>query len=264
MNSATITSPANRLVKTLASLQERKHRDALGLVWAEGRRVADAALRGAWPAEMLVLATGATDVDGLAARAAARGAQVVRMHDDCFARISGVKHAEGIAAVLRRPGGVPLPGAPRRTLVLWQLQDPGNAGTIVRSAVAFGCRSVVAVGPCVDLCHPQAVRATAGALFETVVHTVDEGAALAWLRCHAARAALLSAEAAVPLPAMRGGAIDLIVVGNEPRGLPAMLDDTFQHAAIPMAAGVGSLNVTAAAAIALYELWGAPSAPSHP
>lgn len=254
-----ITSTQNARVKFIAALHERKMRAAHGVCWAESRRCVEMALASAWPVREVALRAGAGDeAQQLARRAAAQGIPVQAYSAACFRKMSALRHSDGIGAVvhMRLVHGTP-PDTTQRTLVAWQLQDPGNLGSIIRTAAAMHCRRIVTVEPCVDAAHPLCVRATAGMVFLTEIWQADETAARAWLAAHAPVCAALSTHGAEPLHAAAAQPPHILIAGNEARGVPQDLARAVRCIAIPMAPGVESLNVNAATAIALYVLWGA-------
>lgn len=173
-----------------------------------------------------------------------------------MARLSDAATPPGVLAVVRTPA----PGALPRTgpiLLLEDVADPGNVGTLVRSAAAFGLDVVRRGGA--DPYGPKAVRASAGACYRTGIHTLERDAPITDVLRGDGRAIVgLAADAphtleevVADLPAA-GGAL---VVGSEPRGLSerarAQLD---LLARIPMRGTVESLNVAAAGAIAMHAL----------
>lgn len=252
-----ITSTQNARVKFIAALHERKTRAAHGVCWAESRRCVEMALASAWPVrEVALSATAGGAARELARRAAAHGIPVQEYSEACFRKMSALRHSDGIGAVVatRLARGTP-PDAAHRTLVAWHVQDPGNLGSIIRTAAAMHCRRIVTVEPCVDAAHPLCVRATAGMVFLTEIWQADETTARAWLATHAPVCAALSTHGAEPLQAAAAQPPQILIAGNEARGVPEDLARAVRCIAIPMAPGVESLNVNAAAAIALYVLW---------
>ena len=141
-------------------------------------------------------------------------------------------------------------------LVLADVRDPGNAGTLLRSAVGAGAAAVVFAGNSVDPLHPKVVRASAGAVFSTqVVRTTSIENCASKLR-----ALGVELVAALPTASLTADRADLtrpvaVVVGNEAWGLPdevmAVVDTTV---AIPMPGPLESLNVAVAGSILLYEI----------
>jgi TrmH family RNA methyltransferase len=252
-----IASRGNPGVKRIVALHERRARERLGLCWLESRQCVQAALdAGAVIDEIALSGAAQPGARALAVAAAARGVPIVEYESECFRKLSVLRHPDGIGAVT----ALPPTSAPHEirlpAVVLWQLQDPGNAGSIVRSAAALGCGTVVSVSPGVDLLHPQCLRGTAGTIFRIGRAEMDANAAAAWLATRGSRVALLTADGATPLPEVAGDAFEALVVGSEAHGLPARLRAAHYGIAIPMRSGVESLNVNAAAAIALYVLWG--------
>jgi TrmH family RNA methyltransferase len=130
------------------------------------------------------------------------------------------------------------------SLSLWHVADPGNLGTILRSADAFGASIALSPG-CADPTGPKALRASAGAVFRVPLAGFDEPDGL--------RIALVS-EGGRPLSALEPGVPVTYVLGAEREGLPEeVVRGCDEAATIPLAPGAESLNVAIAGAIALYE-----------
>jgi len=257
---ALITSRANPRVKRLAALHTPAARAASGLIWVESRACVAAALAATGLLQEVALSDAApADAQRLAAVAAARGVPVVHYTAACFEKFTALRHPDGIGALAVAPAVQTVPAVlPVRMLVLWQLQEPGNQGSIVRSAVALGCAAIMTVTPGVDVFHPLCIRATAGLLFQAVLYVCDAHAARAWLAAQADDVAVLSADGTDRIGAPSPRRPRVLVIGNEARGVPADLRAAYRSLAIPMRIEAESLNVNAAAAIALFGLWGAP------
>ena len=219
-----ITSKDNATLKLVRALQRKKEREETGLFACEGEDLCDAALAaGIEPVELLV--AGET------------------VEAELLAGVSTLPHPPRAIGIFRRDD---LPVGERATcLALWQLSDPGNIGTLIRSADAFGAAVALSDG-CADPLSQKALRASAGAIFRVPLVSWDE---------RPGRQIALDASGAVPL-----GDVDLtppvtIVLGAERAGLPdEILEACDVAAAIPMPGDAESLNVAAAGAIALYEL----------
>jgi len=177
-----------------------------------------------------------------------------------MARLSDASTPPGILAVVRTPDTTHAPASAGPLLVLDGVSDPGNVGTLIRSAAAFGA-SVVSIGGA-DPFGPKVVRASAGTCYRTPIHRIEDTSDIASLLRGDGRPVLgLAAEgersladAARDVPP--AGAV--LVVGSEPHGLGAPVRaavDTLVR--IPMREGVESLNVAAAGAIAMHALMGA-------
>jgi len=156
------------------------------------------------------------------------------------------------------PGGTEVP--PRRAkawaLGLWELRDPGNMGTVIRTAHAFGAAAVVAVGGCVDFCDPKVVRASAGSLLHLPLLRLPNLYALREALA-AAKAALVVAYPAAPLACDEADypPRSLLLVGSEAHGLPEeVLAAADLRVSIPMPGGAESLNAGVAAGILAFHL----------
>lgn len=234
----TITSPHNEKLKQIRRLARRRGREDAGRFVAEGEDLLAAADAAGWPAiERFVAAD-----SGLA------GTEV---EPAILAGVSGLGSGTRALAVYEerwsRPAG-PL------CVCLWGVSDPGNVGTVLRSAVAFGAASV-ALGPgCADPFGPKAVRASMGALFEMPIARVE---ALSELP---GRTLALDARDGERLRGPLDGDVTL-VVGAERAGLPEeVLKGASGVAHIEIASE--SLNAAMAATVALYETTRSPEGPA--
>jgi TrmH family RNA methyltransferase len=157
--------------------------------------------------------------------------------------VSALAHPPRVMAVFRRDD---LPRGTRpATLALWQVGDPGNVGTLLRAADAFGAGVALSEG-CADPTGPKAVRASMGSIFGVPLSRFDEPTGM--------RVALVpTGGIALPELQLEGDAV--LVLGAEREGLPAeVLERCEARASIPQPGGGDSLNVAMAGAIALYEL----------
>src|ERR671911_54997 len=195
----TITSPHNEQLKEIRKLAGRKWRDKLRLFVAEGEDLIEAAARAGWQAEALYAAEG-SGLDG------------VPVEPHLLARLSQLgsgTRALGVYGQRWAPAALgPV------CLALWGVNDPGNVGTALRSALAFGAGSVVLGPGSADPYGPKAVRASMGALFEVPVARVREAAELPGRRI-----ALVAREGA-PLAEATPADDVTLVVGAERDGLP--------------------------------------------
>jgi RNA methyltransferase, TrmH family len=225
----TITSPHNDQLKEIRKLAGRKWRDKLREFVAEGEDLLEAADAAGWEPLTRLVAAGS----GLAG-------EEVAPH--LLAQVSQLGSGTRALAVYGQRWA-PAPVGPL-CLALWGVNDPGNVGTVLRGALAFGAGSVVLGPGTADPYGPKAVRASMGALFEVPVARVRAVHELP------GRTIALVAHGGAPLTAPDGDVT--IVVGAERAGLPddvvAACDDV---ATIPVAAE--SLNAAMAATVALYE-----------
>ena len=159
-----------------------------------------------------------------------------------LAEVSELAHPPRVIAVYRRED---LPrGARPATLALWRVSDPGNVGTLVRAADAFGAGVALSEG-CADPTGPKALRASMGSIFRVPLGAFDEPAG---------RRVALVAGGGEPLAGVDLGGDVVFVLGAEREGLPEdVLARCDAAATIPLAGGAESLNVAMAGTVALYE-----------
>jgi TrmH family RNA methyltransferase len=218
-----ITSRDNAKLKLVRRLHSRSQRHRLGLFVCEGEDLVDAAVAaGLEPVELLVAGE---DVEpALLAEVSVLG------HPP---RVLGIFRAADLPRLERRPVG----------LALWHVADPGNVGTLVRTADAFGASVALSRG-CADPTGPKALRASAGAIFRVPLGFFDEAPG---------RRIALDAHGGRPLEQLEPADGDLFVLGAERAGLPDEVrrkcDETVT---ISTPGPAESLNVAAAGAIALY------------
>ena len=162
---------------------------------------------------------------------------------ELLAEVSTLGHPPRVVAVFRRDD---LPRGTRPlTLALWRVGDPGNVGTLLRAADAFGAGVALSEG-CADPTGPKAVRASMGSLFRVPLSEFDEPAG---------RRVALVPSGGTPLPDLDSDGEVVLVLGAERDGLPPeVLEGCDERASIPQPGGGDSLNVAMAGAIALYEL----------
>jgi RNA methyltransferase, TrmH family len=162
-----------------------------------------------------------------------------------LAEVSALGHPPRVLGVFRRDDlpGVPVPEI---GLGLWHVGDPGNVGTLVRSAAALGPAFVALSRGCADPTGPKALRASMGALFRVPLLAFDDAPG---------RRIALVAHGGVPTEELDLSGPTTFVLGAEREGLPeSVLATCEERATIPLAPGSESLNVATAGAIALYEL----------
>lgn len=245
--------------KQLRALQRRRKRRDEERFLAEGVRVVEDLLASSLQVDWILASSSLEDNPRGAALVEAvqrRELPLRRVADDAFQKLAATEHAQGVLAVARQPdsGWESLLRAapPSVVLLLDAVQDPGNLGTLVRTAEALGVAGVLALPGTVDPWNAKSVRSAAGSLFRVPVlaSTWEE----AQERLRGAGYRLLAAEAGGGAPPEPGGRIGLIV-GNEGAGISpyvrASVDGTV---GIPLRGRAESLNVAAAAAILLHEL----------
>lgn len=261
-----MSNPTSVKLLTLArDLKRRKARERTGLFVAEGVRTVEALCASPLALHGVLLAEGA-DADPrlrqLLDQLAARHVPFRRVSEADFASAADTDTPQGILAlaeILRsEPDDLPVP---RRVLVLDAVQDPGNVGTILRTAAALGVDVTIALPGTVDVWNAKVVRSAMGAVFAHPVVPMAWDEAERWLRVR--DVSLWAADAAgAPVTV---AAADLptrlaLVVANEGAGVSPHVAAAAQRlVAIPMVPGAESLNVAVAAGILLYVL--APGTP---
>ena len=221
-----ITSPSNpRLKLARRLLSSRRQREKTGLFVCEGDDLVAAARdQGIQPVDLLVAGE---DVEAA-----------------LLAELATLAHPPRVIAVYRRDD-LPPPDRALPALALWHVGDPGNVGTLVRTADAFGAGLALSAG-CADPTGPKALRASAGAVFRVPLGRFDD-APRPWLALDArGGTALADVELREPLT---------FVLGAEREGLPEdLLGRCDERVTIPQAESADSLNVAMAGTVALYEL----------
>ena len=250
-----LTSTRNPRVQSARRLKRRVDRDRAGAFLLEGRRAILSAIDAGAELIELFVEDGDTNEEVRAAARAA-GVPVTPITSNVASALSDTTTPQGVVAVARdvsRP--IEDLDAPTLVLVLAGVSDPGNAGTLVRSAVAAGADAIVFTDGSVDPLAPKTVRSAAGALFgATLVRGVGLDDAFGALR--ALGLTIVGAEAGGPAPET----LDLtrpvaLVVGNEAWGLPAAAArGTDASVGIPMPGPAESLNVGIAGSILLFEV----------
>lgn len=248
-----ITSRQNPLVARLRKLgSDKKTRRQEGAFLCEGHKLVEEALRWHAGVETLVVAEGVEPPAGLA-----ETVRLVEVPADVLKSMSTVDTPQGMLAVCRTPDLTPPEKlCPGRYLVLDGVQDPGNVGTVWRTADAFGADALILLPGCAESFSPKTVRSTMGACFRLPVWETG-----------LEELTTLLAGAGLPLyaTALREDTADLcsadlsraaVVIGSEGRGVSqAVLDACALTLKIPMRDRCESLNAAVAASVVLWEGW---------
>lgn len=256
-----ITSPANSLVKMarqLATRRRSRHREGLYLI--EGERALRTAVEHDTHIETIVLDYERMEDISTALMSFCfdSASRTVSMDHALFTSIADAEHPQPVIAVARIPRTV-LPVPSTSIVALDAVRDPGNMGTIIRTASAAGIDGIALLPGCVDPYNPKTVRASAGTVSSIpVMHYESIHAILDRHFDDLAGTLVLAADAA--------GSVEyrdvdwekpiLLVVGNEAHGLTNDAhDQAVDTVRIPMAEGVESLNVAVATGILLFEMY---------
>lgn len=257
-----ITSANNPLIKMLRALDRKKTRAETGLFLAEGARLIDQALSQHWEIDTLVVSASSFErdyVNAIAARAAQQGARIVHVPDRIAGSIARKDNPQAVIAAIKQRD-LTLDTLDSAHSGLWiglyQVRDPGNLGTILRTADCADVAGVVMIDQCCDPYSVEAVRASMGSLFDVRLAQADFDTFNDWRT----KAGLNMVAASVNGDTNHIG-VDfkqpsIILMGNEQAGLPVHVEaqcDTL--CLIPMRGGADSLNLAQATAIMLYEGW---------
>lgn len=251
---------SRREERLLRSLSLRKHREAEGLFLAEGVRAVEDLAASPLAVSLVAVSSSLGDSERgelLLQALEAQGVPLRLAGDRELRELAGTEHPQGVlaAAAIPRHGlaGILVDREPGVILVLDAVQDPGNFGTLVRTAEALGAAGVVALPGTVDPWNPKSVRAAMGSSFRLPIVAAEWGELAPWLaeREIASVAAVVGAPPlSAPLPARAA-----LVLGNEGAGVgEETLANAALRAGIPLRGRAESLNVGAAGAILLYEL----------
>lgn len=247
-----ITSRSNPLMVRIRKLRDdRKARRKEGLFLCDGVKMLEEAIQWHAPIETVILS------EDLADTPVPDGVRCVTVPGELMRSISPMEAPQGALFLVRCPELTPpdtLTGT--RYLVLDGLQDPGNVGTILRTADAFGCHGVLLTNHCADPLNPKAVRATMGAVFRTPIWEVDAAELLPLLNrsgLKLAATALRDDTVSLPEADLNGTAV---IIGSEGKGVSdALLHQCSSTVRIPMEPTCESLNAAMAATVVLWELY---------
>lgn len=241
-----ITSLKNPKVAAWKALKDRKGRRESGCFLVEGRKMVEEALASAFDVEAVLVQEGMELPDGLSM-------PVYELPAHVLAAVCDTKTPQGIAAVVRMKEQSALG---KHIVVLDGVQDPGNVGTIIRTADAAGLDGVLLSNQCADVFSPKVLRATMGSIFRMNLRTTDDlPGELTKLR-EKGYSILSSQLDGTPFYEREKVAEQFaLVIGNEGNGVSEQVQQTATHRVrLPMRGGAESLNAAIAAAIMMYEL----------
>ena len=256
-----ITSAGNAEVKRLRSLHERKYRRQTGLFLAEGTRTCTEAVTLGWRLHRLAFLDGRGRdrmVRPLLEALARDGGRALLMTESLLSRISGKDNPQMVLGAFEQRWQAKdaiMPDADSCWIALDRVRDPGNLGTIMRTADATGARGVILIGDCTDPYSVEAVRASMGAVFNVELAQMSQNDFLALASGWPGQVV------GTALPASRdyrtadyGGPL-MLVMGNEQAGLtPELMKACTQLVRMPMMGRSDSLNLAVATGLTLYEV----------
>ncbi|MDA8442614.1 MAG: RNA methyltransferase [Peptococcaceae bacterium] len=255
-----LTSIQNVMVRQLAGLKEKKGRDATGMFLVEGVRLVEEALQARVDIRQVVYSPKIYDTPrGRELMEAITKSKLISqlVSAKVLSHLTDTESPQGIAAAVR----IPTVGLPeikidnKLLLVVDGVQDPGNLGTIVRTALAAGVGGIICTQGTVDLYNPKALRSTMGAVFKVpVVQNLSDIALDSWLGANGVPIVLADPNGEVAYYEADLTPPLAIVVGSEAHGPGEILRSRAGlRIRIPLSGGVESLNVAVAAALVLFE-----------
>ena len=243
-----ITSLKNPKVTTWKSLKDRKGRRETGCFLVEGRKMVEEALASAFPVEAVLVDDARLDEFTLPA-----GIPAYSMPGHVLAAVCDTKTPQGIAAIVRM-AEVPLAG--KRLVAMDGVQDPGNVGTIIRTADAAGFDGVILSAQCADVFSPKVLRATMGSVFRMGIRVTDDLPGLLTQMVQEGASVLSSQLDGDPF--YQRSPLNkrfVLVIGSEGNGVTDEVKAIATHKVkLPMRGGAESLNAAVAAGIMMYEL----------
>ena len=257
-----ISSTSNPLIKSLRSLERKKGRAETGLFLAEGARLVEQGLSAGWELNSLVVSASSAErsfVRDLIARASRSGARTVQVTDRLAGQIARKDNPQAVIGAFKQTapklGDLSIPNS-SLWVALYEVRDPGNLGTILRTADCAGISGVLLIGQCCDPYSVEAVRASMGSIFDIPFARSSFDDFNTWRTGKGLSMFAASVNGTVRHTEADMTGPSIILMGNEQAGLPDEVEakcDTL--CLIPMRGGADSLNLAQATAIMTYEAW---------
>ena len=260
--SRVVTSLTNPLIKDIRALEMRKVRQEAGLFVVEGLKLVADAIENGWPIRILVHRTG-EDKPMLARAIAATGragGDVLEVTGDILEKLSRRDNPQTVIGVfeqrLERFADIVLQDGD-----LWigldRVRDPGNLGTIIRTADAVGAKGVMLIGDTTDPFGLEATRATMGSIFNVRLAAGSAAEFLSWRKSVRGRITGTHLAGTHDYRAVDYGGANLLLMGNEQQGLPPEMAELCDvNVKIPMRGRADSLNLAVATGVMIYAATG--------
>ncbi|PLK70627.1 RNA methyltransferase [Rhizobium sp. TH135] len=257
-----VTSLANPIIKDIKALSQKKSRDESRTFLAEGLKLVIDALDRGWTIRTLVYAKagkGKPLVEKVAARTVAAGGLVLEVSEKVMSSITRRDNPQMVAAVFEQrwtPLNDIQPKGSETWIALDRVRDPGNLGTIIRTADAVGASGVILVGDCTDPFSMETVRATMGSMFALPLVKTTPADFLKWKKSVDTRLVATHLAGAVDYRTIdyRSKPV-ILMMGNEQSGLPDELAQAADKLArIPQVGMADSLNLAVATGVMLFEV----------
>lgn len=236
-----ITSMQNDTIKKIMKLKQKKYRDESGLFLVEGFHLVEEARK--HHCIQIIITTLNDPFDE----------ETIYVSQDVMNKLAFTKTPQPIMAVCLKNQTSSILSDGKRYLLLDRVQDPGNVGTMMRTALAFGYDQIIMSKDCVDLYNDKVIRATQGALFEINVCIMDLTEAISVLRKQKVSLYGTCLRHALAIDDYKNEERMAFVLGNEGQGVSQDILDLCDHLLYIPIQSVESLNVGIAAAITMYH-----------
>ncbi|MBA4383359.1 MAG: RNA methyltransferase [Anaerolinea sp.] len=256
-----ITSTANPQIKLIRKLRDRKYRVESGLFFLEGIRIVIEALEaGQWITQLIVARDllGSAKAVEVVEEAECKSVPILEVSKEVFESISGKDGPQGLAAVAQQKWTeldettCPTNGI---WIALYQVADPGNLGTILRTLDGMGGAGVILLDHCTDPYDPSAIRASMGAVFTKQIIKGTTQGFIRWVKKNKLQVTGTSDAAATDYRKYHFPTNGILLMGSEREGLPEPLAAICEDVvSIPMLGNADSLNLAVASSIVLYEI----------
>jgi TrmH family RNA methyltransferase len=259
-----ITSLQNDRIKAIRALEMRKARKESGLFVAEGASILITAREHGFTPETLVFRAGSAAsgvARGLVARALEAGAECIEVSEAVLGKLASKDNPQSMLGVFRQRWADAPPAAKVARAHLWlaleEVRDPGNLGTILRTADAVGAGGIILIGQSCDPYSRECVRATMGSIFAVPLVRMTREAFLDWRAGWTGDVVGTHLDGNEDFRKLRYRAPTLLVMGSEGPGLSGPVAKACTRLVkIPMAGRLDSLNLAVATALMLYQIRG--------
>lgn len=236
-----ITSIQNETIKSLMKLKQKKYRDETGLFLVEGYHLVEEALK--YQCAMKIITTENIQYD----------IETVQVSQNVMNKLAFTKTPQPVMALCQQLKTQDILENGKRYLLLDRVQDPGNVGTIMRTALALGYDQVIMSKDCVDLYNDKVIRSTQGALFQMNVCVMDLVEVIVHLQKHGVNVYGTSLHQALSIDEYEKQEKMAFVMGNEGQGISQTVLEACDQALYIPIQSIESLNVAVASAIVMYH-----------
>lgn len=242
-----VTSGNNAIVKKVKSLKILKNRNKSNLFLVEGFKMAEEAIQSKVLIENIIFDENAQmDIDDKLQN------KVVKVKNSLFSQISDLKNPEGVILICKEIESEI--DFKENFLILDEIRDPGNMGTIIRTAEAFNYKNILLLGNCVDIYNSKVLRATMGSIFRVSINQVDIKTLEDLRKTHTILATTLE-EDSIDITSMTKIPKHAIIIGNESHGVRKEVSQlAHKKVIIPISKNIDSLNAAIASSISMFYL----------